>query len=84
MGLSLVAANPSPLEPMFRVRNAPGMSDLDTMRALRRALSEAAVLRRDTVLENSTTIGKSWNGAVLYQHTLYAYLHAIAQDAISV
>ena len=46
-----------------RVRNAPGMSTSETLTALRRALSLA---ERDTVFKNSTSMNKSWDGAVLF------------------
>jgi hypothetical protein len=58
---SLVIAKPSSLD--LIVRNTHPASDADTVQAVRRALS---VVERDTVLKNSTTLDKTWNGAVLF------------------
>lgn len=57
----LAAAKPPPLD--LAARNAHPALDGDTVQAFRRALS---LVKRDTVLSNSTTINKSWNGAVLF------------------
>ncbi|KAI0886956.1 uncharacterized protein GGS22DRAFT_187036 [Annulohypoxylon maeteangense] len=58
---SVSAATPSP-NLAVDVRNAPGSSTADTLLALRRSL---AGIKRDTVLKNTTTLDKSWNGAIL-------------------
>ncbi|KAI0891492.1 hypothetical protein F4806DRAFT_501041 [Annulohypoxylon nitens] len=58
---SVSAATPSP-NLALDVRNAPGSSTEDTLLALRRSL---AGIKRDTILKNSTTLDKSWNGATL-------------------
>ncbi|KAI1207670.1 uncharacterized protein F4807DRAFT_173895 [Annulohypoxylon truncatum] len=58
---SVSAATPSP-NLAVDVRNAPDSSTADTLLALRRSL---AGIKRDTVLKNSTTLDKSWNGATL-------------------
>ena len=44
-------------------RNIHPQSYQDTVQAIGRALS---AVKRDTVFKNSTTINKSWNGAVLF------------------
>jgi hypothetical protein len=64
--LSLVAAGIAPLNNNFELRNAPGTSSSDTLRALRRSLSSAAIVKRDTVFKNSTSLDSSWDGAVLF------------------
>lgn len=61
LAFPLVAAKPSPLD--LTARNALPASDTGTVQAIRRALS---LVERDTVLSNSTTLDKSWNGAVLF------------------
>ncbi|KAI2470741.1 hypothetical protein F4781DRAFT_389679 [Annulohypoxylon bovei var. microspora] len=58
---SVSAATPSPNRALD-VRNTPGSSTADTLLALRQSL---AGIKRDTVLKNSTTLDKSWNGATL-------------------
>ncbi|KAI1453892.1 hypothetical protein F4805DRAFT_469739 [Annulohypoxylon moriforme] len=59
---SVSAATPSP-NLAVDVRNTPGSSTSDTLLALRRSL---AGIKRDTVLKNTTTLDKSWNGATLF------------------
>jgi hypothetical protein len=66
MALSFVAAGLAPLNSNLQIRNAPGISVSDTLWALRRALSSATNLKRDTVFKNSTSLDTSWNGAVLF------------------
>lgn len=66
MGLSFVAGGLAPLNRNLQIRNAPGTSSSDTLLTLRRALSSAATVKRDTVFKNSTSLDTSWNGAVLF------------------
>ncbi|CAJ2512644.1 Uu.00g007630.m01.CDS01 [Anthostomella pinea] len=63
----VVQATSTPVEPGLRYRNAPGKTELDTIKALRRSLSHSAITGRDRVFENSSTLDQSWNGAVLYK-----------------
>lgn len=62
--LSLVSTSAA-LDHTVRTRNAPGASDIDTYRAIGRAISEVAAQKRDVELKNSTTLDKSWDGAIL-------------------
>lgn len=62
---SSVSASISPSDVLVDVRDAPGSSSADTLRALRRSLAEIKLQGRDTVLKNSTALSKSWNGATL-------------------
>ncbi|KAF3059733.1 hypothetical protein GL218_04615 [Daldinia childiae] len=62
---SSVSASISPSDILVDVRDAPGSSSADTLRALRRSLEEIKLQGRDTVLKNSTALSKSWNGATL-------------------
>ena len=64
MGLQMAAGSPT-VDLVVRTHDAPGSAAPDTMRAFRRALSEASVYKRDTVLQNTTSLEKSWDGAVL-------------------
>ncbi|KAH8899151.1 hypothetical protein GQ53DRAFT_837056 [Thozetella sp. PMI_491] len=70
LGLASVAAGDvsSGMVPAYRVRSAPGMSDMDTIMNIHRALSQAAIEKRDTLLKNTTSISKAWNDAILYKH----------------
>jgi hypothetical protein len=61
LAFTLAAAKPSPLD--LTIRNAHPALDGDTVQAFRRALP---LVKRDTVLSNSTSLDKSWNGAVLF------------------
>lgn len=65
IGLNFVSAELAPLNSDLEIRNAPGTSSMHTLLALRRALS-ASALKRDTVFKNSTSLDKSWDGAVLF------------------
>ncbi|KAK3319675.1 hypothetical protein B0T19DRAFT_270367 [Cercophora scortea] len=57
--------NPAPVVAL-RTRNLPGTSDRDTIHGIYRRLDQAVRLAgRDIDLKNSTSIDKSWNGAVL-------------------
>ncbi|KAI1773260.1 hypothetical protein F4818DRAFT_423730 [Hypoxylon cercidicola] len=63
--LSAVTATISSPDMTVDVRDIPGASSADTLHALRRSLVEIGSRRRDTVLKNSTTLNKNWNGATL-------------------
>ncbi|KAI1103019.1 hypothetical protein F4804DRAFT_246485 [Jackrogersella minutella] len=64
IAFSIVTATASPnLE--VDMRDAPGASSEDTLRALRRSLIEIQSQKRDTALKNTTTLDKSWDGAIL-------------------
>ncbi|KAI1803091.1 hypothetical protein F4811DRAFT_562766 [Daldinia bambusicola] len=69
---SSASASISSSDVQVNVRDAPGSSSADTIRALRRSLIELKLRGKDTVLKNSTDLNKSWNGATLlsipYQH----------------
>lgn len=60
--LDLVSAG-TPID--YKVRNAPGASTADTYRAIRNALADAAVHKRDMDLKNSTSLDTTWDDAVL-------------------
>ena len=60
-------ADASAIEPAYRARTAPSVADLNSVKALRRAVSEAAMYKRDTVLKNTTTVSKAWADATLYK-----------------
>lgn len=60
--LSWVAASSIPQDLVVRSYN----DDAETVEAVRRAVSSARQLvGRDTVVKNSTSLDKSWDGAVL-------------------
>ncbi|OBT82780.1 hypothetical protein VE02_09280 [Pseudogymnoascus sp. 03VT05] len=67
--LSSVAAGVAPLDSNIQIRNAPVTSSSETLWALRRALSSAAAVKNDTTFNNSTSLDKSWDGAVLFHYT---------------
>jgi len=58
------AAGSSPLDLAVRTFNAPGQTDADTHRAIRRGLAEAKLQKRDD-LKGNVTLDRSWDGAVL-------------------
>ncbi|OTB17830.1 hypothetical protein K445DRAFT_310021 [Daldinia sp. EC12] len=62
---SSVSASIPQSDVLVSVRDAPGSSSADTIRALRRSLAEIRLRGKDTVLKNSTSLSKSWNGATL-------------------
>lgn len=53
---------------VIRTRNAPGKSNTDSHLAIQRALSLA---ERDTEREDSVSLDKSWNDAVLFSYSRY-------------
>lgn len=57
---SFVTAN-SPVD--LAVRSINPASEVKSLQAIKRALS---LVERDTVFQNSTSLDKSWNGAVLF------------------
>jgi hypothetical protein len=72
IGACFVAASYASLNNNLQIRNAPGSSSKDTLLAVRRGLSSAALVKRDTNLKtNTTTLDRSWAGATLIK--MYAY-----------
>jgi hypothetical protein len=66
LSLNLVAASSS-FDYSLRTRNAPGSSDLDTYKAIRRELSKAAAEKRTDLKSNSTiALDTSFDGVVLF------------------
>ncbi|XXH01812.1 hypothetical protein Hte_008173 [Hypoxylon texense] len=63
--LGTVTAAISSPDMAVNVRDIPGASPADTLHALRRSLLDIKSQRRDTVLKNSTTLDKNWDGATL-------------------
>ncbi|KFY44515.1 hypothetical protein V494_01436 [Pseudogymnoascus sp. VKM F-4513 (FW-928)] len=66
--LSSVSAGVASLNSNLQVRNGPATTSSETLWALRRALSSAADVNNDTIFENSTSLDKSWDGAVLFHY----------------
>ncbi|KFY20590.1 hypothetical protein V491_03589, partial [Pseudogymnoascus sp. VKM F-3775] len=66
--LGSVSAGVTPLGSNIQIRNAPATSSSETLWALRRALSSAAVEKNDNTFNNSSSLDKSWDGAVLFQY----------------
>lgn len=64
--LSAVAAGVAPLNNNLQIRNAPATSSSETLWALRRALASSEVANSGTVIDKSTSLDKSWDGAVLF------------------
>ncbi|TIC99959.1 hypothetical protein CH35J_006353 [Colletotrichum higginsianum] len=60
-----VTASQSPVE--VAVRNSPGKTTSDTLRAIRRYLYHARVQGREAKFSNSTSLDKSFNNAVLFR-----------------
>jgi len=67
--LHLAGCTTAGSELVVRARNAPGTTDADTFRAIRRAISDIRLIGRDNVFTASEKISKSWDGAVLYSYT---------------
>lgn len=65
--LGSVSAGVTPLGSNIQIRNAPATSSSETLWALRRALSSAAVEKNDNTFNDSSSLDKSWDGAVLFQ-----------------
>lgn len=63
VNFSLAFAASGPLG--YTVRNAPGSSTADTYLAVRRAIAETALEKKNVNLKNSTTLDRSWDEAVL-------------------
>ncbi|KAF7549659.1 hypothetical protein G7Z17_g6224 [Cylindrodendrum hubeiense] len=69
-----------PPSPAFlRTRSAPGVSVADTVRLVHRALSAFSLEGRATAQENSTSLNKSWNDAVLFTYSHQAF-HNFTED----
>ncbi|TQN67423.1 hypothetical protein CSHISOI_08009, partial [Colletotrichum shisoi] len=60
-----VTASQSPVE--VAVRNSPGKTTSDTLRAIRRYLYHARVQGREAKFSSSTSLDKSFNNAVLFR-----------------
>lgn len=66
---SSVATALAPGNGALRTRNAPGMTDGDTINTIGRALHKATLQSRNTVYSmNNTSLAKSWNGATLFRY----------------
>ncbi|KAH9993274.1 hypothetical protein F4779DRAFT_232923 [Xylariaceae sp. FL0662B] len=65
MVFSIVAATVPATDAIVHVRNVPGTSTGDTLRAIRRSLMNIRAEKRDTVFKNSTNLDKSWDSATL-------------------
>ncbi|KAH8734379.1 hypothetical protein BGZ61DRAFT_442472 [Ilyonectria robusta] len=63
------SSTPPPSPAFFRTRNAPRASAADTVRLLRRTLSGLSLDERSTSQENSTSLNKSWDDAVLFTYS---------------
>ncbi|KAJ5526918.1 hypothetical protein N7513_011077 [Penicillium frequentans] len=62
-----VATALAPGNGALRTRNAPGMTDGDTINTIGRALHKATLQSRNTVYSmNNTSLAKSWSGATLF------------------
>ncbi|KAF3913401.1 hypothetical protein ABW20_dc0108588 [Dactylellina cionopaga] len=62
---AVAAARPADADVTVRSWSPPGISSKDVVRSIRRSLSEYSHQKRSTVLQNSTTLERSWDGAVL-------------------
>ncbi|KAF3904550.1 hypothetical protein ABW21_db0201965 [Orbilia brochopaga] len=69
--LAAVVASPTNGDVAIRAWGPPGTSSQDVVRAVGRSLSAYSHKKRDTVLQNSTSLSKSWDGATLlsYEYT---------------
>jgi hypothetical protein len=59
-----VRAAATPLDSSVQIRNAPGYTVEDTLRAIRRGLAAASLDKRDDY-KAEITLEKSWRGATL-------------------
>lgn len=84
IGLELVAASLVPLNSNLQIRNAPGMSSSETVLAIRRAISSVAIMKRETVFKNSSTISKSWDSAVLFSKYVFILQIFACNNAVNV
>ncbi|RYP81006.1 hypothetical protein DL769_002186 [Monosporascus sp. CRB-8-3] len=66
MGLWAVVSSASAADPTMHKRNGPGFSSADTLQVVDRALSDSKNQTRQTKLQDSTSLEKSWNNAVLF------------------
>ncbi|KAF2732119.1 hypothetical protein EJ04DRAFT_514147 [Polyplosphaeria fusca] len=62
---SLASPGSSPLEYSLRTVNAPGLSALDTHRAIARELAAAKLQGRNEIKSGETILDRSWDGAIL-------------------
>lgn len=69
--LGLIAAAHDPGNVALQIRNRPGMTDADTLNAVKRALYGTRHQSRDTVYSmNRTFLSKSWKDASLFPYGL--------------
>ncbi|RYP31087.1 hypothetical protein DL767_005931 [Monosporascus sp. MG133] len=66
LGLWAVASSASTADLTMHKRNAAGFSTADTLQGVDRALSDFKNLKRQTELQDSTSLEKSWDNAVLF------------------
>lgn len=66
LSISFAAGSVVTLNNDLQLHSAPRAFPVDTSRSLPRAHSLTPLLKRGTVFKNSTTLDKSWNGAVLF------------------
>ncbi|KAI1136500.1 hypothetical protein F5Y05DRAFT_391476 [Hypoxylon sp. FL0543] len=67
---SIVSATTSYQDLEINVRDTPAASHAETLYALRRSILNLKSQKRNTVLKNSTTLDKSWDGATLLSITV--------------
>ncbi|OCL04413.1 hypothetical protein AOQ84DRAFT_416306 [Glonium stellatum] len=53
---------------MIRNHNAPSTLNTDKLQVIRRALSTVRIYERDRVVKSSTSLDKSWDGAILFSY----------------
>ncbi|RYP89694.1 hypothetical protein DL770_004182 [Monosporascus sp. CRB-9-2] len=66
LGLWAVVSSASTADLTMRKRNAAGFSPADTLQVVDRALSDFKNQKRQTQLQDSTSLEKSWDNAVLF------------------
>ncbi|RYO75536.1 hypothetical protein DL766_010286 [Monosporascus sp. MC13-8B] len=66
LGLWAVVSSASTADPTIHKRNAPGFSSADTLQVVGRALSDFKNQKRQTQLQDSASLEKSWSNAVLF------------------
>lgn len=67
IGLSISYGGANPLNAnILDSGNAIQASSSDSLQAVHRAIASAAFSKRDRVFKNSTSLDRSWNGAVLF------------------
>ncbi|RYP45817.1 hypothetical protein DL768_007870 [Monosporascus sp. mg162] len=66
LGIWAVVSSASTADLTMHKRNAAGFSSADTLQAVARALSDFKNQKRQTELQDSTSLEKSWDNAVLF------------------